>query len=323
MRIHSSVLIAAAGSLLALTACSSDADSASGTRIVASSYPFAYVAEQVGGDAVDVENLTSPGVEPHDLELAPKQVAAVQDADLAVFETGFQPAVDDAVEEADLSDDASLDVADVVTLRESEEGHDHEHAEEGDDHEHEDESEHEGDDHDHGGLDPHVWLDPTNMIAIADATAERLAEIDPDNADTFEANARDFGKRLRALDKQYETGLANCERSTIVTSHEAFGYLAARYDLEQVGIAGLDPGSEPSPEQLADITDLVRKDGITTIFTEELVSPAVAETVADETGADVATLDPIEGLSDDTANETYVSLMEQNLDALKEANGCR
>ncbi|UYM05775.1 metal ABC transporter substrate-binding protein [Solicola gregarius] len=301
------LLLAAVAPVLLLTACGGDADSASGTRVVASFYPFAYVAEQVGGDAVDVENLTSPGAEPHDIELAPKQVAAVQDADLAIFETGFQPAVDDAVDQADLSDDARLDVADVVTLHEAEEG----------------EHEHEGEEgHDHGSLDPHVWLDPNNMIAITEAAADHLSDADPDHAKEFAKNAKAFTDELRGLDRAYEKGLANCERSTIVTSHDAFGYLAARYGLEQVGIAGLDPSTEPSPEQLADITDLVREDGITTIFTEELVSPAVAETVADETGADVATLDPIEGLSDDTADETYVSLMKQNLDALMEANGC-
>ncbi len=331
MRIRSSLVIVAVAAPLTLASCGNDDTSSAGTTVVASSYPFAYVAEQVGGDEVDVDNLTSPGVEPHDIELAPKQVAAVQDADLAIYETGFQPAVDDAVEEADLSEDAALDVADVVTLRETSEEHAHEgdeHAHEEDEHAHEEdghaheEDEDSGHDHDHGGIDPHVWLDPTNMIAIAEAVQDRLSQADPDHAEAFEANAKKLIGKLRSIDKQFRSGLATCERNTIVTSHEAFGYLAARYDLHQVGIAGIDPGTEPSPEQLADITDLVRDNGITTIFTEELVSPEVAETVADETGASIATLYPVEGLSDDTADETYVSLMRANLAALKEANGC-
>lgn len=306
MRSNSPAVLGTVASALLLAGCGATADSSSGTTVVASFYPFAYVAERIGGDAVDVDNLTSPGVEPHDLELAPKQYAEVQDADLAIFETGLQPAVDDAVEQADLPDETALDVADVVTLREAA-GH-------------EESGEHEG--HDHGELDPHVWLDPTNMVAIAQATADRLAEIDPDHAKTFQRNAQTFIDELEQLDQAYRTGLANCARDTIVTSHDAFGYLAHRYGLTQVGIAGLDPSSEPSPAQLADITDLVRDDGITTIFTEELVSPAVAETVADETGAEVATLDPIEGLGDDTSDQTYLTLMQRNLDALKEANGC-
>ena len=313
MRISAPLLVFAVAAPLALTACGDDAASSSGTKVVASSYPFAYVAEQVGGDVIDVESLTSPGADPHDVELAPKEVATVQDADLAIYETGFQPAVDDAVEEADLADEASLDVADVVTLRKSE-GHGHDH--EGEDHDHE------GHDHDHGGLDPHVWLDPTNMVAITEAVRDRLSEADADHAKTFDANAKKLIGQLRDLDKSFRAGLATCKRDTIVTSHEAFGYLAARYDLHQVGIAGLEPSTEPSPEQLADITDLVRDNGITTIFTEELVSSEVAETVADETGASVATLYPIEGLSDDTAEETYLTLMKANLSALKEANGC-
>ncbi|MDN5852122.1 MAG: zinc ABC transporter substrate-binding protein [Actinomycetia bacterium] len=308
MRIRSCLIVAAVATPFVLTSCGDDAASSSGMTVVASSYPFAYVAEQVGGDAVDVQNLTSPGVEPHDIELAPKEIAAVQDADLAIYETGFQPAVDDAVAEADLSDDASLDVADVVTLREVSEEHEHEGDEESG--------------HDHGGLDPHVWLDPTNMIAVTEAVRDRLADADPDHAKAYEANAKKLIGELRGLDKEFRKGLGTCERDTFVTSHEAFGYLAARYDLHQVGIAGIEPSTEPSPEQLADITDLVRDNGITTIFTEELVSPEVAETVADETGASVATLYPIEGLSDDTADETYVTLMRANLAALKEANGC-
>ena len=322
MRTRSCLIVAALVASFALTSCGDDSASTSGTTVVASSYPFAFVAEQVGGDAVDVENLTSPGVEPHDIELAPKEVASVQDADLAIYETGFQPAVDDAVEEADLPDDASLDVADVVTLRKTSEGHEDGHNHD-DDHDHGAGHDHEQDhDHDHGGVDPHVWLDPTNMISIAEAVRDDLADADPDNAKVYEANAKKLIGQLRGIDKQFRSGLGACKRDTIVTSHDAFGYLAARYGLHQVGIAGIDPSTEPSPEQLADIADLVRDNDITTIFTEELVSPEIAETVADETGASVATLYPIEGLSEDTADETYLTLMKANLAALKEANGC-
>lgn len=311
MRSHAPAVIGAVASTLVLAACGGSADSSAGTSVVASFYPFAYVAEQVGGDAVDVENLTSPGVEPHDIELAPKQIVDVQDADLAIFETGFQPQVDDAVDQADLSGDAALDVADVVTLVDASE-HGTGGNGPGDS----------SDDAEHAGLDPHVWLDPRNMVTITGAVADRLKRLDPDNAKTYQHNARAFTAKLTALDHAYKTGLADCERHTIITSHDAFGYLADRYGLEQIGIAGLDPGNEPSPAQIADISDLVREDGITTVFTEELVSPAVAQTVADESGAQVATLDPIEGLGDDTEDQTYLSLMRQNLDALKEANGC-
>ena len=294
------------------TSAGSDDAGGSGTvSIAASFYPFAYVAEQVGGQHVDVENLTSPGTEPHDLELKPKQVGAVQDADLVVFEEHFQAAVDEAVDQADRSDDGTLDVASVVTLKPTQAGGEEEHADE------------EGhDEHDHGDEDPHTWLDPDNMIAITKAMESKLSTIDPDHAADYAANAARLEAELTTLSTDFETGLKTCTTRTIVTSHAAFQYLAARYGLTQVPIAGIDPSNEPSPSQLADITKLVRAQGITTIFTEELVSPAIADTIASETGATTATLDPIEGLSSDTKNETYLTLMRKNLATLTKANGC-
>jgi zinc transport system substrate-binding protein len=307
MWIPSPILLGAIASTLLLAACSGDDDASDDRpRVIASFYPFAYVAEQVGGDHVDVENLTQPGSEPHDLELTPQQVAELTEASLVVFEHGFQPAVDDGVEQAELSEEATLDVAEVVTLHAADE-----HAEEeGEEHEHE------------GDLDPHVWLDPTNMQRIAEATEERLVEIDPAHRRDYQRNLDELVGELQQLDQAYEEGLADCERRTIVTSHDAFGYLAARYDLEQIPIAGIDPHAEPSPSEQAEITDLVREDGVTTVFTETLVSDDVAESIADETGVSVATLDPIEGLSDDSSDETYLSLMRANLETLREANGC-
>ena len=144
-----------------------------------------------------------------------------------------------------------------------------------------------------------------------------------DNADTYAANAEELVADLTSLDADLAAGLETCEVRDIVTSHAAFGYLANAYDLVQVPIAGLDPSNEPSASQLAEISDLVREEGITTVFTETLVSPAVAQTVAREAGVETATLDPIEGLSDDTADQDYLSIMRSNLAALKKANGCQ
>ncbi|KQY59614.1 hypothetical protein ASD11_08670 [Aeromicrobium sp. Root495] len=301
---------------LLLSACGSGEADNGKLSVDANFYPYAWVVEQVGGDLVDVSNLTSPGVEPHDLELKPKQVASVQTADLVVFQKGFQSAVDDAVERADRPRDTTLDVSSVVTLASEEEHgveegleeHDDEgHDEEGHDHEHED------------GLDPHVWLDPANMVAVTKAVGGLLVKADPDHAATYRANATKLEQELTTLDASFTAGLKTCKRDTVVTSHAAFGYLAAKYGLQQVPIAGLDPSNEPSGSQLADITDLVKKDGITTVFTEELVSPKVAQTVAQATGASTATLDPIEGATD---GRSYLQIMQRNLDALKKANDC-
>lgn len=303
---------------LVLSACGgADADDGR-PDVVAAFYPYAWVAEQVGGEHVDVTSLTSPGVEAHDLELTAKQVASVQDAELVVFQHEFQAAVDDAVERADRDPGTTLDVTDVVEVLDAGEHAEHDHEGEHED-EHAEES-HEG--HDHGDTDPHVWLDPANMTEVAAAVAEHLAEVDPEHAEAYTSNAERLTGELTALDERFTETLARCERRTIVTSHAAFAYLTHRYDLEQVAIAGLDPSTEPSAAQLAAISDEVAEEGVTTIFTERLVSPAVAETVARQTGATTAVLDPLEGLSDETADETYLTVMDANLDAIATANGC-
>ncbi len=284
-----------------LAACGSSTDTGSTkVQVVASFYPLQYVAEQVGGSFVEVRNLTSPGVEPHDLELAPKQVASVQDADLVVYEKDLQPAVDDAVKQADRDAEGTVNATAIVDTLPAQSGGD-----------------------EHSDIDPHLWLDPRNMMTIASAVQDKLSAIEPARADDFAANAESLIAELTTLDDAFASGLKTCRSRTIVTSHAAFQYLATRYELTQVPIAGIDPSHEPSPSQLADITRLVRDQGITTIFTEELVSPAIASTIARETGTTIDTLDPIEGLSNDTADKTYVTLMQQNLATIQKANSCQ
>ena len=295
--------VAAAAALL-LTACGDDssAGSSADLSIQTSLYPLQFVAERVAGEHAQVENLTSPGGEPHGVELAPRQVGDMIDADLVVYLSGFQSAVDDAVEHN--AADHAFDVAEITTLIESD-GHDHE-----------------DDDHEGAAFDPHVWLDPQNMIMITEAVADRLADADDANAEDYRANADVLVDELTALDSAFADGLASCERDLIVVSHEAYGYLVHRYGLEQVGVSGLDPEAEPSPQRIAEVQDLIRDEGITTIFYERLVSPAVAESIARDLGIAAAVLEPLEGLSDETADETYLTLMEQNLEALRTANGC-
>lgn len=302
-----------AGVVLALSACSSGGSGGSGggsgdgdgIAVLASFYPLQYVAQQVGGNLVSVDTLTPPGAEPHDLELSPAQVDEVGRADLVVYLSEFQAAVDDAVD--------ANPPAHVVDAAQDTELHAAEHDEDGEEHA-------EDDGHDHGSLDPHFWLDPTRLPAVADDVAAQLAEIDPDHADEFQANAEAFAQQMADLDAEYQTGLASCESRTIVTTHEAFSYLAERYDLEQVGISGVDPEGEPSPARLAEVGKVVQEEGVSTIFFETLASPKVAETLADELGVDTAVLDPLEGLTDDT--QDYVSVAQANLETLRTALSC-
>jgi zinc transport system substrate-binding protein len=160
------------------------------------------------------------------------------------------------------------------------------------------------------------------MADLGDEVADALVDRDPEHADAYRDNAADLRVDLRELDQSYAEGLANCERSTVVVSHDAFGYLD-RYGLEFAPISGLSPGAEPTPADLSRLQDLIRAEGITTVFSERLVSPRMSETLADDLGIRTAVLDPIEGLSDETQDEDYLSLMRANLTALQEANGCR
>ena len=319
---------------LALSSCASGSGDpsaagggSSGTLSVqASFYPLQYVTERVGGDLVQVDSLTPAGAEPHDLELSPAAVDGLRTADAVVYLSGFQPAVDDAVAQA--APEHALDA--VHAGVEGEEAHSAEehgaaeeaHSEEAHGDEASAEEPHAEDDHghDHGGEDPHFWLEPDRLAAVATEVAHELAEVDPDNAETYESNAEELATELAALDEEFVAGLATCERDTIVVSHDAYGYLADKYDLEQVAIAGLDPDTEPSPARLAEIGKVVEAEGVTTVFSESLVNPKVAETLAAEHGIETAVLDPVENLSDENAD--YQQVMRNNLEALRTALDC-
>lgn len=310
----------ASAAVLALTtsgcaAFSDDSGTATaddGVQIAAAFYPLQFVASRVAGDDAEVIGLSAPGKEPHDLEPTVAETATIASADLVIHEHGFQPAIDAAIEEN--AGGTVLDAADVVDLVPfSEESHSEEgHSEE----------EHSEEEHEHGDLDPHFWLDPIRVAALADAVAADLADIDPDHADDYTARAAALRTDLEALDQRFTDGLASCERSTIVVSHDAFGYLD-KYGLEVAPIAGLSPDAEPTPADLADLQRLIDTDGITTVFGERLASPALTETLASDAGVTTAVLDPIEGLTDETSDDDYLSLMDANLTALQEANGCQ
>jgi len=318
--------------LLWIGGCGDDAEPGaavtSGERlsIVTAFYPFQFVAERVAGPHAEVTSLTSPGAEPHDLELTPKQVAGLGSADLVVYERSFQAAVDEAVEQNGA--DNALDTTTVVPLQEvtsgaEEHAEESEHADEhAEKHEHADEHA-EASEHEHAGLDPHVWLDPTNVGVIAQAVAERLSAVDSEHAADFAANATALQGQLADLDEAFRTGLASCERTEFITTHEAFGYLAKRYGLTQIGISGLSPDAEPSPARIAEVQAEAREHGITTIFYETLVSPAVAQTIASDLGLKTDVLDPIEGITAQSNGQDYLAVMQANLAALRAANGCR
>ena len=258
IRLTLRTIAATLAAVLALAACSSSGGGASTTssgalKVVTAFYPVAEAVEQVGGAHVAVTNLTPAGAEPHDLELTTRDVDAIQDAALVVvMGHGFQPAVEKAATQRDHGTLALLDTLPI--------GAGSKRVKEGDP----------------NALDPHVWLDPALMTKLVGSVASTLEKTDPKHRADYERNAAVFTKRLAVLDSDYAKGLAHCARKEIVTAHEAFGYLARHYGLKQEGIAGIAPDQEPNAQRLADLADLVRRDHITVIFTEELVSPRVA-----------------------------------------------
>jgi zinc transport system substrate-binding protein len=271
------------------------ADQSDGGRpqVVASFYPLYEAALRVGGDRAEVTNLTPPGVEPHDLELATDDVDLLEDADVIVYAgAGFQPGVEEV---ADRSDAVAVDVLEGLSLLDSDEGQ-----------------------------DPHIWLDPELMLAIVRRVESALTEVDPQHALAYRRSADAYAAELRDLDADFEQGLSSCARETIVVSHDAFGYLASAYGLQQEAIAGLSPEAEADPVRLDELVRLVESQGITTVFTETLVSPELAETLAREVGVETAVLNPIEGLTEEqkAAGEDYISLQRENLTTLREALGC-
>jgi zinc transport system substrate-binding protein len=285
---------------------SSDPTSPGALQIVAAAYPFQFIAERVAGDHAVVSNLTQPGAEPHDLELTPRQVGSIASADFVIYERGFQPVVDEAV--AQSQNPHVLDTTTVVPMR----VHDDQ------------EGSHEGHAHEGGesGPDPHVWLDPLEVATIANSVADQLAAIDPAGAAAYRANLSRLEGELADLDARFRAGLASCERTEFITTHAAFGYLAERYGLSQIGISGLSPDDEASPARIAEVQHEAEEHGITTIFFETLVSPAVAEAVAADLGLVTDVLDPIEGITADSRGNDYLAVMAANLGALRKANGC-
>ncbi|MGH3132703.1 MAG: metal ABC transporter substrate-binding protein [Gaiellaceae bacterium] len=261
--------------LLVLAGCR-ESDEVGSNSVVAAFYPLAWAVEEIGGDSIEVVNLTPPGAEPHDVELSPRDVERIRDAGLVVYVGGgFQPAVEDAVADRD---GASLDVSG-------------------------------------GDRDPHVWLDPARFADVVREIGRAVGR--PTRAGVL-------AEELERLDGSYRRGLEDCESRAFVTTHAAFGHLADRYALTQLSLTGTAPEAEPGPRELERLVHRVRASGATTVFAEPLVSDRLAETVAREAGASVAVLDPLEGLADDRleAGESYLTVMRDNLAALREALRC-
>jgi len=283
------------------------ADSGRKLKVVTTFYPMYEFARQVAGDHADVVALIPPGAEPHDWEPSAKDMASIKEADVFVYngivEGWAEQALSSAANDKRIAVEASKGIELMEGLPEEEEdGHDREGE---------------------GGPvpDPHVWLDPVlaqQEVAAIEAAFERA---DPAHKEDYKKNADAYIAKLKNLDEEYREGLKDVKHQAFVTQHAAFGYLAKRYGLTQVPIAGLSPDQEPSPDQMADIVKFAKDHQVKTIFFETLVDPQVAQTIADEIGATTDVLNPLEGLTDEDKknNLDYIGIMKNNLEALKKA----
>ena len=263
-------------------------------------YPLAYLAKAIAGDNADVITLVPPGTEPHDYELTPKQVASLGTAAVVVYQAGVSAAIDEAIAEAAPSD--TVETGGLIQLLPPPVGDD--------------------DPATTYGYDPHTWLDPANMIVFADAITAAMALADPPHASQYRDADATTKTQLTGLDNEYRDTLVGCQRSTFLTTHAAFGYLAQAYGLTQLAIAGVTPEDEPSPRRLGMLAKQARTLGLTTVFFETLVSPDYANTLAADLDLRTDVLDPIEAVTKSSRGDDYMAIMRSNLNALRTANGC-
>lgn len=271
--------------------------------VIASFYPIYDFAQKIGGDRVTVTNMIPAGTEPHDWEPAASDITALEQADVFVYNgAGMEHWVDSVLSSLENKNLVTIEASKGISLRT---GHSHE----------------ESGEEESNTYDPHVWLSPLNAKTEMENIKTALVQADPDGKDYYEANYEKWSAECDKLDQEYQDGLSSLTNKDIVVSHEAFGYLCDAYGLNQLGIEGITPDSEPDPARMAEIQDFVTEHHVKIIFSEELVSPKVAQSIADATGATMEVLNPLEGLTDQqlSAGEDYFSVMRQNLQLLEAA----
>ncbi|WIV11316.1 zinc ABC transporter substrate-binding protein [Proteiniborus sp. MB09-C3] len=277
-------------------------------RVYASFYPIYFAAEKVGGERIELYSVIPNGSEPHDYEPSMREISNVENGDMFIYNgTGMEPWAEKLSNSLTEKGIKTINLSEYVDLIKIEEEDEHD--------------EHNHDEHNHGLYDPHIWLDPANMDKMAHQIMIELIELDKANEDFYKKNYENFSERIKELDIAYDSQLKDRSKNTILVSHQAFGYLTKRYNLEQVSVTGITPHEEPSPRTLANLMDKIKKENFEYIFLESLASPKVVELLAKEGNLKVLELNPIAGLTKEQQdkNEDYFFLMEQNLENLKKA----
>lgn len=284
--------------LFLLTACNSPVENEK-PLVVTSFYPLAYFTEQIAGDAAEVQMIVPELVEPHDYSLEASDLSKLENADLIIVQGGgVEPWSEELWNGSILDNEAPVLSFEYSLSFETNED---------------------------GEVDPHTWLDPVQAQEMVVLIKDRLIVLDPENATLYEQNAATLTARLESLDSDYQSGLTNCERRSLIVTHDAFGYLASRYNLETLPILNVSREDEPSLEELAELADYAKENGLTHIFMESLENPEVVQVLADEGGLEVLTLNPIEGRTaeEQLNGDDYFTFMQSNLSNLKTALACQ
>lgn len=261
-------------------------------KISTSFYPLYEFTQQIAGSNAEVITVTPAGVEPHDFEPSPQQLAGIINSQLFVYIGGdLEPWVEKFIQENNVR---SLRVTDGLVPEPD-------------------------------ASDPHVWLSPMYAEQISEKISESLQQIDAKNAASYKELGQGYSVQLKQLDEEMMAGLKECATRTIVTAHDAFGYFGKRYNLEVIPVSGISPEDEPSAQSLADLSTLVRQKNVSTVFFETLTNPQLAETLAQEAGVKTAVLDPIEGITSEDQSEKagYISSQKSNLQSLRLALSCK
>ena len=281
--------------------------------VYTSFYTMQDFAEKIGGDKVTVTNLVPPGTEPHDWEPQPNDIVGLENANVFIYNgAGMEHWVSSVLDSLQNDRLVAVEASSGISLLEGAGEH-----EDGDSHAGESAEE------EKSSTDPHVWRSPLNAKKEMENIKNAFAQADPANKETYEANYSKYAAQADALDSKFRKMTGGLKSKELIVAHQAFGYLCREYGLNQVAIEGLSADSEPDAARMAEIIRFAKEHKITTIFFEELVNPKVAETIAKATGAKTAVLDPVEGLSDENKamGLEYFSIMEKNLEAIREANG--
>lgn len=260
--------------------------------VYASFYPLSFLADEIGGDNIELRTVVPNGVESHDYEPSIRQIRDIENAQLFIYNgANFESWADKVVGNI-IDKDRTINASEFVDLIMVD-----------------------------NNPDPHIWLSPENMIKIGEAIKNKLILLDETHKEDYENNFNNLASRLRELDNKFSEELSQKKRESIIVSHEAFTYMAERYGFKQIPVTGISPEQEPSPKTIAELIEIARRENHKYIFLETLASPKTVQVIAKETGLQILTLNPVEGLTEDEIKngKDYISIMEENLENLKKA----